>query len=53
LDFIGVSKDERSFKYAQICEETMQRNIVFNVEKKKEIFVEKYEEQSPTAKPIE
>lgn len=31
----------------------MQRNIVFDVEKKKEIFVEKYEEPSPTAKPIE
>lgn len=50
LDFIGVSKDQRSFKYAQISEETMQRNIVFDVEKKKEIFVNKYEEEPQTPK---
>jgi methionyl-tRNA synthetase len=44
LDFIGVSKDKRTFKYAEISEKSMQRNIVFDVYKKKEIFVNKYEE---------
>jgi hypothetical protein len=45
LDFIGVGKDERTFKYAQISESTMQRNIIFDVDKKKDIFVNKYEEE--------
>jgi hypothetical protein len=31
----------------------MQRNIEFDIKKKKEIFVEKYEELIPTAKLIE
>ncbi len=30
----------------------MQRNIVFDVEKKKEIFVNKYEEESATKESV-
>jgi len=43
MDFIGIPKNERTLKYAQINEESLKRTIVFDIEKKNEVFVNKIE----------
>jgi hypothetical protein len=53
LSFLSVDSDKRQFKDALIDKSTMQRPIVFDVEKKNEIFIQKYEPPSeePSAAP--
>jgi hypothetical protein len=48
-----VDEDKRQFKDALIDKSTMQRPIVFDVEKKNEIFIQKYEPPSeePSTSP--
>jgi len=46
LSFLSVEEAKRGFKHAKIDESTMQRSIVFDVEKKNEIFIQKYEPPS-------
>jgi methionyl-tRNA synthetase len=47
LSFLSVEESKRGFKNAKIDETSMQRSIVFDVEKKNEIFIQKYEPLSP------
>ena len=46
LSFLSVDSEKRRFKDALIDKSTMQRPIVFDVEKKNEIFIQKYEPPS-------
>jgi hypothetical protein len=43
---LSVDSEKRRFKDALIDKSTMQRPIVFDVEKKNEIFIQKYEPPS-------
>ena len=43
LSFLSVDSEKRRFKDALIDKSTTQRPIFFDVEKKNEIFIQKYE----------
>ena len=46
LSFLSVDPEKRRFKDALIDKSTMLKSIVFDVEKKNEIFIQKYEPPS-------